>query len=127
MEEVSAALSWTLDHVAEYGGDPARVSAVGHSAGGHLVAWALLRRAAAAAAAAPPAQLAPPARPAAAAAAAVAAGAGATVAVQQAVETGGRAESRAATEAPHWPAPQRRAQAAKEEEPQVRALANVVA
>lgn len=52
MEEVSSALSWTLDYVGAYGGDPAHVSAVGHSAGGHLVAWALLRRAAAAEAAA---------------------------------------------------------------------------
>ncbi len=56
VEEVSSALSWTLDHVRTYGGDPVRVSAVGHSAGGHLVAWALLRRAAAAEAAARAAQ-----------------------------------------------------------------------
>ncbi|KXZ41379.1 hypothetical protein GPECTOR_510g480 [Gonium pectorale] len=52
VEEVSAALSWTFDNAARYGGDPSRITAAGHSAGGHLVAAALLRRAAAAEAAA---------------------------------------------------------------------------
>ncbi|GFR41630.1 hypothetical protein Agub_g2357 [Astrephomene gubernaculifera] len=46
VEEVSAALTWTFDNVRRYGGDPDRITASGHSAGGHLVAWALLRRAA---------------------------------------------------------------------------------
>lgn len=32
------ALGWTWRHVAAYGGDPARITLVGHSAGGHLVA-----------------------------------------------------------------------------------------
>ncbi|KAG2483120.1 hypothetical protein HYH03_018010 [Edaphochlamys debaryana] len=48
VEEVSAALSWTMDNVRQYGGDPNRITATGHSAGGHLMCWALLRRAAAA-------------------------------------------------------------------------------
>lgn len=32
------ALAWTYRHIAEYGGDPQRITVVGHSAGGHLVA-----------------------------------------------------------------------------------------
>jgi arylformamidase len=35
------ALAWTWRHVAAYGGDPARISLVGHSAGGHLAAMLL--------------------------------------------------------------------------------------
>lgn len=42
--EVSRALTWTLDSVHLYGGDPSRISAVGHSAGGHLISMALLSR-----------------------------------------------------------------------------------
>lgn len=38
IEDVAAALSWTLEHIHEYGGDPARLSLMGHSAGAHLVA-----------------------------------------------------------------------------------------
>ena len=34
--EVVAAVAWTLEHIGEYGGDPARVVLAGHSAGGHL-------------------------------------------------------------------------------------------
>lgn len=45
VDEVSAALSWTLDHCATLGGDPARVSLVGHSAGSQLAMMALLHRA----------------------------------------------------------------------------------
>jgi acetyl esterase/lipase len=40
--EVAAAISWTLDNVAQYGGDPGRVVVAGHSAGGHLSGLALL-------------------------------------------------------------------------------------
>ena len=35
------ALAWTWRHVAEYGGDPHRITVVGHSAGGHLAAMLL--------------------------------------------------------------------------------------
>lgn len=35
------ALAWTWQHVAEYGGDPRRITVVGHSAGGHLAAMML--------------------------------------------------------------------------------------
>jgi arylformamidase len=35
------ALAWTYRHVAEYGGDPSRITVVGHSAGGHLAAMLL--------------------------------------------------------------------------------------
>ena len=35
------ALTWTFRHVAEFGGDPRRITVVGHSAGGHLAAMLL--------------------------------------------------------------------------------------
>lgn len=35
------ALDWTWRHIAEYGGDPRRITVVGHSAGGHLSAMLL--------------------------------------------------------------------------------------
>lgn len=35
------ALAWTWRHVARYGGDPARITVVGHSAGGHLATMLL--------------------------------------------------------------------------------------
>ena len=35
------ALAWTWRHVSEYGGDPNRITVVGHSAGGHLAAMLL--------------------------------------------------------------------------------------
>ncbi len=38
------ALVWTHDHAAAYGGDPRRIVAVGHSAGGHLTAMLLACR-----------------------------------------------------------------------------------
>jgi hypothetical protein len=40
--ETLRALIWTLTHVGTYGGDPSRVAVLGHSAGGHLGALALL-------------------------------------------------------------------------------------
>ena len=39
--QVRAAVAWTVRHIAEYGGDPARISVGGHSAGGHLTAMCL--------------------------------------------------------------------------------------
>ena len=39
-----AAVAWTLRHIGEYGGDPARVAIGGHSAGGHLSAMCLETR-----------------------------------------------------------------------------------
>jgi len=40
--EVAAALSWTLENIARYGGDPRRVVISGHSAGSHLMALAVM-------------------------------------------------------------------------------------
>lgn len=39
--QMVSALAWTWRHVAEYGGDPHRITVVGHSAGGHLTAMLL--------------------------------------------------------------------------------------
>ncbi len=36
IEDAAAAVAWTLNHIAEYGGDPKRVFVGGHSAGGYL-------------------------------------------------------------------------------------------
>lgn len=36
-EDVAAAFAWVHKHIAGYGGDPARIVLMGHSAGGHLV------------------------------------------------------------------------------------------
>lgn len=38
IEDAAAAVSWTLDHIGELGGDPDRVFVSGHSAGGYLAA-----------------------------------------------------------------------------------------
>jgi acetyl esterase/lipase len=38
LDDVVAALKFTKEHAAEYGGDPSRLYVVGHSAGGHLTA-----------------------------------------------------------------------------------------
>lgn len=37
VEDVAAALAWTIEHVADYGGDPQRVYLFGQSAGGQIV------------------------------------------------------------------------------------------
>lgn len=36
IEDAAAAVAWTLNHIAEYGGDPKKVFVGGHSAGGYL-------------------------------------------------------------------------------------------
>ena len=38
IDDVRAAFRWTIAHLKEFGGDPARVYVGGHSAGGHLAA-----------------------------------------------------------------------------------------
>ena len=37
MEDTCAVFNWTVDHIAEYGGDPEKVFAVGDSAGAHML------------------------------------------------------------------------------------------
>ena len=39
--QVTGALEWVWRHISEYGGDPDRITVVGHSAGGHLAALLL--------------------------------------------------------------------------------------
>jgi acetyl esterase/lipase len=36
VEDGAAAIKWTRDNIAKYGGDPARITLSGHSAGGHI-------------------------------------------------------------------------------------------
>jgi len=36
-EDLLTALTWIKEHIAEYGGDPARIGGIGFSAGGHLL------------------------------------------------------------------------------------------
>lgn len=36
--DVAASIDWVYKHISEYGGDPGRISLLGHSAGAHLVA-----------------------------------------------------------------------------------------
>ena len=40
VRQVRAAIAWTWRHIGEEGGDPARITVSGHSAGGHLVGMA---------------------------------------------------------------------------------------
>jgi len=42
--QVRAAVAWTHRHIADYGGDPARLALGGHSAGAHLTAMCLQTR-----------------------------------------------------------------------------------
>ena len=44
VQDGAQAMRWVLDHVAGYGGDPARVAVAGHSAGGYTVAMLALDR-----------------------------------------------------------------------------------
>lgn len=37
-DDAAAAIAWTIEHIAEYGGDPSKVFVTGHSAGGYLAA-----------------------------------------------------------------------------------------
>lgn len=41
VRQVRASVAWVLRNIAQYGGDPSRVSVGGHSAGGHLTAMCL--------------------------------------------------------------------------------------
>ena len=41
-QEIAAALAWTLDNIAKYGGDPKKVVVVAQSAGAHVASLALL-------------------------------------------------------------------------------------
>ena len=41
VRQVRAAVAWTVRHIAEFGGDPARIGVGGHSAGGHLTAMCM--------------------------------------------------------------------------------------
>ena len=38
VQDVASAISWVHNNISQYGGDPARISLLGHSAGAHLVA-----------------------------------------------------------------------------------------
>lgn len=44
VDDCRAALRWVYGHIADYGGDPARIYVSGHSAGGHLAALITLQR-----------------------------------------------------------------------------------
>ena len=44
IEDGASAVRWTLAHIAEYGGDPSRVSVMGHSAGGYIALMLALDR-----------------------------------------------------------------------------------
>src|SRR5690606_9438709 len=38
IDDAAAAVAWTFKHIADYGGDPTKITISGHSAGGYLVA-----------------------------------------------------------------------------------------
>jgi acetyl esterase/lipase len=40
--EISASLSWTIENIAQYGGNPEQIVVAGHSSGGHLVTLAVM-------------------------------------------------------------------------------------
>lgn len=42
IEDTRAAVAWVRSHIAEHGGDPARLALMGHSAGGHLALMAAM-------------------------------------------------------------------------------------
>ena len=42
LEDTRAAVTWVRAHIAEHGGDPARLALMGHSAGGHLALMAAM-------------------------------------------------------------------------------------
>eukprot|EP00850_Spirogloea_muscicola_P018987 SM000180S03512 [mRNA] locus=s180:259993:262654:- [translate_table: standard] len=44
VDDASQALSWTMDHISEYGGDPSRITLMGHSSGAHICAMLLWQR-----------------------------------------------------------------------------------
>lgn len=45
VEDVQDVIKWTLENIAEHGGDPEKVVVVGQSAGGHLACTAVIRKA----------------------------------------------------------------------------------
>ncbi|CAI5520885.1 unnamed protein product [Closterium sp. Naga37s-1] len=44
VHETSRALSWAMDHIHEYGGDPSRIFLTGHSSGAHVCSMVVWRR-----------------------------------------------------------------------------------
>ena len=44
VEQIRASINWTIENIANYGGEPNRVFIGGHSAGGHLTAMAMSDR-----------------------------------------------------------------------------------
>lgn len=42
LEDVAAGVAWTVEHIAQYGGDPARIALMGHSAGAYNAVMMIL-------------------------------------------------------------------------------------